>query len=65
MMKLKAILSIVLSFTLLSFAIPAQAGDSIRYKSDSIQTIKKNKWQRRKITVLLYDSSKNERQEKA
>lgn len=44
MMKLKAILSIVLSFTLLSFAIPAQAGESIRYKSDSIQTIKKNKW---------------------
>ena len=44
MMKLKAILSIVLSFTLLSFAIPAQAGDSIRYKSDSIQTIKKDKW---------------------
>jgi hypothetical protein len=43
-MKLKAILSIVLSFTLLSFAIPAQAGDSIRYKSDSIQTIKKDKW---------------------
>jgi hypothetical protein len=43
-MKLKAILSIVLSFSLLSFATPAQAGESIRYKSDSIQTIKKDKW---------------------
>jgi hypothetical protein len=44
-MKLKATLSIVLSFSLLLFAAPANAAsDSIRYKTEKNQTIKKGKW---------------------
>jgi hypothetical protein len=43
-MKLKSLLVFLLTASLVSFAIPSNAADTVRYKTEQNQTIKKNKW---------------------